>query len=221
MKRSAIRILKSLRSLLLQCIPQSVIRIRQSLRTFSSTQQSLLFLLLLLLMGLLYFRFYHRPLSTFPEINGKESVVELRGGIRNPGVHLFGHPPTLKEAIEKAGGLKEDRLPDSALCSERLETGTLVSVEKEPGSIRIRLERMEARKLLVFSIPLDLNGVSAEDLCLIPGIGESLAREIIAHRERRRGFHSVEDLRNVKGIGEKKWSELKVFFVVASSNPMP
>jgi competence protein ComEA len=221
MKRSVIRILKSLRSLLLHWFPQSIIRIWQSQRTFSRSQQSFLFLLLLLLLGLLYFRFYHRPLSALPEINGKETVVELKGGIRNPGVHLFGPPPTLKEAIERAGGLKEGYLPESARCSERLETGTLVAVENEPEEIRIRLERMESHKLLVFSIPLNLNGVSAEDLCLIPGIGESLAREMIAHRERRRGFHSVEELRNVKGIGEKKWRELKGFFVVDSSNPIP
>ncbi|MDO9123529.1 MAG: helix-hairpin-helix domain-containing protein, partial [Deltaproteobacteria bacterium] len=73
---------------------------------------------------------------------------------------------------------------------------------------------MEAHKLLVFNIPLDLNRVSMEDLCLLPGIGESLAREIITYRERRKGFRSVEELKNVKGIGEKKYQSLKTFFVI-------
>jgi competence protein ComEA len=49
---------------------------------------------------------------------------------------------------------------------------------------------------------------------LIPGIGESLAKDIVSHRERRKGFRSVEDLKNVKGIGDKKWKELRGFFVV-------
>jgi competence protein ComEA len=80
--------------------------------------------------------------------------------------------------------------------------------------IKIKLGRMEARKLLVFSIPLDLNRVSAEDLSLIPGIGESLAQEILAYRERRRGFRSVEELKNVKGMGEKKWRAIKSFLFV-------
>jgi competence protein ComEA len=48
---------------------------------------------------------------------------------------------------------------------------------------------------------------------LIPGIGESLAQEMIAYRERRRGFRSVEELKNVKGIGEKKYQNLKGFFI--------
>ena len=73
---------------------------------------------------------------------------------------------------------------------------------------------MAANKLLVFSIPLDLNRVSLEDLCLIPGIGESLAQEIIAYRERRRGFRSVEELKNVKGIGEKKYQSFKTIFTI-------
>ena len=72
---------------------------------------------------------------------------------------------------------------------------------------------MEANKLLVFSIPLDLNRASIEDLCLVPGIGESLAREMVAYRERRKGFRSVEELKNIKGIGEKKYHLFKPFFI--------
>jgi competence protein ComEA len=73
---------------------------------------------------------------------------------------------------------------------------------------------MAANKLLVFSIALDLNRVSMEDLCLIPGIGGSLAQEIVAYRERRRGFRSVEELKNVKGVGEKKYKSIKTFFTL-------
>ena len=80
--------------------------------------------------------------------------------------------------------------------------------------IKVKIGRMEARKLVVFSIPLDLNRITVEDLCLIPGIGESLAREIVIHRERRKGFRSVEELKNVKGIGEKKSQSFKSYLIV-------
>lgn len=73
---------------------------------------------------------------------------------------------------------------------------------------------MAANKLLVFFIPLDLNRVSMEDLCLISGIGASLAQEIITYREKRRAFRSVEELKEVKGIGEKKWKAIRNFFTV-------
>jgi competence protein ComEA len=41
-----------------------------------------------------------------------------------------------------------------------------------------------------------------------------MAREIIAYRERRKGFRSTEELKNVKGIGEKKFKSIKTFFAL-------
>lgn len=185
------------------------------MKYFSLHQQWVLFFIALLLLGILYFKFYYHPLPSPPEAIIREIVVEVLGEVRNPGVYLFQNPPTLREAIERAGGLKETAQFDTASSSEILETGTLLAVEKgKAKEIKIKLGRMDADKLLVFSIPLDLNRVSVEDLCLIPGIGESLAQEIIAYRERRKGFRSVEELKNVKGIGEKKYKFFKAAFVV-------
>ena len=73
---------------------------------------------------------------------------------------------------------------------------------------------MEAKKLLVFSIPLDLNRATPEDLCLVPGIGKSLADEIVAYRGRRGAFRSVDELRQVRGVGDKKYQTLKPFLTV-------
>jgi competence protein ComEA len=195
--------------------PQSAICIPHLPKYFSLGQQRILFIFATFVLVILYFRFYHRPLSPPPEETPKEIVVEVSGEVRNPGIHLFQNPPTVREAIDKAGGLKEVALFDTGATLETLETGTLLTILKESSrEIKVKLGRMEARKLLAFSLPLDLNRVSAEDLCLIPGIGESLAQEIFAYREKRRGFRSAEELKNVKGIGEKKWTTIKPFFFV-------
>jgi competence protein ComEA len=183
------------------------------MKHFSLGQQKVLFSLAIFMLATLYFRFYHHPSAPPSEESVREFVVEVSGEVQNPGIIIFQNPPTLKEAVEKAEGLKGGALFETAASSETLETGTLITVVKEKG-IKIRLGRMQASKLLTFSIALDINRVSAEDLCLIPGIGESLAREIVVYRERRRGFRSVEELRNVKGIGEKKWRTLKPFVTV-------
>jgi len=184
------------------------------MKHFSLQQQWFLFFIALLVLGILYFKFYyHSPLP--PEETLKEIVVEVLGEIHKPGIYIFKNPPTLKEVLEKAGGLKEAANFDKNSPSEVLDTGTLLNIQKETSQeIKIKIERMEANKLLVFSIPLDLNRVSIDDLCLVPGIGESLAREIVAYRERRKGFKSVDELKNVKGIGSKKYSPLKNFFIV-------
>ena len=203
------------------------------MKYFSLGQQKVLFVLALFLLLIIYFRFYHQSPSSIPEENIKEFVVEVVGEVRNPGVYIFRNSPTLKETIEKAGGFKEPTQFDKTSSSEILETGTLLTIAKEslqipssppfpkgghggikPEMIKIKISRMEAHKLLVFSIPLDLNRITVEDLCLIPGIGESLAREIVIHRERRKGFRSVEELKNVKGIGEKKYQTFKSYLIV-------
>ena len=179
-------------------------------------QQKVLFLLAILVLAALYYKFHFRPPFAPAEVHN-ETVLEVSGEIQKPGVYIFKIPPTLIEVLEKAGGLKESTRFDGAQWSEVLETGTLLNVSNEsPKEVKITLGRMEARKLLVFSIPLDLNRASADDLRLIPGIGDSLAREIVTYRERRRGYRSVEELKNVKGIEEKKYQSLKTFFTVRS-----
>jgi competence protein ComEA len=185
------------------------------MKYFSLSQQWVLFILAIFILGSLLFRFYYHPLPPSGKID-REIVVEILGEVRNPGIHLFQKPPTLKEAIEKAGGLKELALFDEESTSEILETGTLLKINKGiPREIKVKVERMEANKLLLFSIPLDINRVSPEDLCYVPEIGPSLARAIVAYRDRRKGFRSIEELKNVKGIGEKKYESIKAFFMVS------
>lgn len=207
--------LKKLYSLFSRFTQPSPIRNPQCLKYFSLDQQKVLFLLALFLFALLYFRFYyHSPLP--PEEAYKEIVIEVIGDVQKPGVYIFKHSPTLKEAIERAGGIKGQNMFNMDLTSETLETGTLLNIQKaSPQEIKIKIERMEANKLIVLSIPLDLNRVSAEDLCLIPGIGEALAREIIVYRERAGRFRSIEELKKVKGIGDKKWEEFKPYLTVS------
>jgi competence protein ComEA len=187
------------------------------MRYLSLGQQKVLYALALIILIIIYFQFYYHPFRSPLEENIREVVVEVLGEVRNPGIQIFHHSPTLKESIEKAGGLKDVAFFDMDSSSEGLETGTLLTIVKESrDEIKIKFGRMEARKLIVFSIPLDLNRVSVEDLCLIPGIGESLAHEIVNYRERKKGFRSIEELKNVKGIGEKKYQSFKTFFSIRS-----
>ncbi len=57
--------------------------------------------------------------------------------------------------------------------------------------------------------PVDLNTATETQLETLPGIGPSFAAAIIRERERRGGFTSVDQLRDVRGIGEKRFAELK------------
>jgi competence protein ComEA len=62
--------------------------------------------------------------------------------------------------------------------------------------------------------PLDLNTATATDLETLPGIGPTLAEAIVRERERRGGFASVEDLKQVRGIGEARFADIRELVVV-------
>jgi len=184
------------------------------MKYLSTGQQGVLFFLALVLLTFLYFQFYHPPAPS-PEQSEMEIVVEVQGDVKEPGIYLFRNPPTLRDALEKAGGILGTPSFDTGSSSEFLETGTLLTIRKDSqDQVKAKWGRMEARKLLVFSIPLDLNRVTEEDLRLVPGIGEGLAREILIYRRSRGGFRSVEELKEVKGIGERNYPCLNNFFVV-------
>jgi competence protein ComEA len=61
---------------------------------------------------------------------------------------------------------------------------------------------------------VNVNTATVEELQLLPGIGETRARAIVAAREQRGGFKSVDDLVAVKGIGEASLARLRPFLRV-------
>jgi competence protein ComEA len=67
----------------------------------------------------------------------------------------------------------------------------------------------------VVSTPVNLNTASAADLEALPGVGAATAKLIIEHREKNGGFKKVEELMNIKGIGEKSFLKLKPMVTVS------
>lgn len=58
---------------------------------------------------------------------------------------------------------------------------------------------------------ISLNNASIKQLCTLPGIGESIANNILEYRNNYGCFNSVEELMNVKGIGIAKFNKIKEF----------
>ena len=60
----------------------------------------------------------------------------------------------------------------------------------------------------------DLNQAGLSELCNIPGIGKRIAREIIKYRDDQGEFNNLEELKQIKGIGQAKYEIIKDYFFI-------
>tara|TARA_B100000315_G_C14530551_1_gene565936 strand:- start:228 stop:560 length:333 start_codon:yes stop_codon:yes gene_type:complete len=70
-------------------------------------------------------------------------------------------------------------------------------------------QSVEPSKIISQKILIDVNQDSQKDLEKLPGVGGAIAQRIISYREQSGPFLSVEDLKKVKGIGDKKIQSIK------------
>jgi competence protein ComEA len=66
---------------------------------------------------------------------------------------------------------------------------------------------------------VNLNTASASQLEAVPGIGSKMAQRIVEYRQKNGAFKKIEELMNVKGIGEKSFLKLKAHITVSAPKP--
>ena len=64
---------------------------------------------------------------------------------------------------------------------------------------------------------VNINAATAQQLTVLPGVGEKLAARIVEYRQKAGGFKSAQELLNVRGIGEKNFGKLAPFLTVGES----
>jgi len=142
-------------------------------------------------------------------------VVQVAGKVRSPAAYDFPPPVSVAQAVAKAGGLQPGLEGDSRWEKLVVEHGARIEVGADAtGRATLRLGQMAASSLFVLGIPADLNRISVADLALLPGVSRSLAERIVAERERRGGYGSLEELNEVKGVGPATLERLSRHLVV-------
>ncbi|WP_159438358.1 ComEA family DNA-binding protein [Olsenella urininfantis] len=140
-------------------------------------------------------------------------VVHVDGSVSHPGVYeIEGAAPRARDAVEAAGGLSEGADTSGINLAAPLKDGEKIHIPSaEDTQVQ---DQASAVAAAVAPGLVNINSASAEELCTLPGVGQSTAAAIIRDRESNGSFSSVEDLMRVSGIGEKKFERLKDNVVV-------
>ena len=88
------------------------------------------------------------------------------------------------------------------------------------GLAAVPVSAQEARPApAVGAATVNLNTATAAQLEALPGIGKATAERILEYRQKNGGFKRIEDLMNVRGIGEKSFLTLKPLVTVTAPTP--
>lgn len=143
-----------------------------------------------------------------------ESYVSVSGMVKNPGVVAFAENERVKDAIERAGGFSEDADQTALNLAEFLEDGSEIYVPSKEETKEVKKysssSKTTAGSKYVASKTNKMNINTAEkyQLMALPGIGEALAERIIEYRSTTR-FNTIEDIKNVSGIGDVRFNNIK------------
>lgn len=137
-------------------------------------------------------------------------AVHVTGWVVRPGVVEVVAGSRVGDALAAAGGARPGAALDSVNLAESLVDGQQVVVPG-PGQEQPRSGGSSAGKT---GGPIRLNSATAQELESLPGVGPVLAERIVAQRESRGPFETVEDLLEVSGIGESKLASIRDLVVV-------
>ena len=144
---------------------------------------------------------------------GTGIFVHIDGWIQNPGVYEIKENDRVNTIIEKAGGLKEGASIKSINLAARLSDGDKIYIpnreeEKQIETTEVKRNNTGTVKITKNS-KININKASISELKQITGIGESTANKIIDYRENVGKFKKIEDIKEVKGIGDSKYESIK------------
>jgi competence protein ComEA len=135
-------------------------------------------------------------------------LVHVAGAVVHPGVVELRPGARVIDAVESAGGALPSADLDRLNLAAKVADGERVLVQKV-GDPPVADGGAVTGGASGTSGLVNLNTATAAQLDTLPGIGPTLAEAIISERQRRGGFRSVNELRDVRGIGEKRFADLR------------
>ena len=150
-----------------------------------------------------------------------EVIIHIIGSVKNPGIVRLKEGSRIEDAIEAAGGLTENADISRVNLAYVVDDGTKIKIpssqEEDIGDEEI-IDSGSGENIIIeenttssnkSSQTININKATETELQTLPGIGASLASRIIDYRSQNGKFGSIEEIKNVNGIGDSKFENIK------------
>lgn len=155
-------------------------------------------------------------------LNDKVTIY-ISGEVKNPGVVELKYDARLADGVDLCGGLTEDANLNGINLAMKIkdeghyiipkvgeETADTVTNDNEYRNENNTLNEPESNN----DNKININTADLSELDSLPGFGQVTAQKIIEYRQEHTKFNSIEELMNIKGIGEKKFNNVKDYIYV-------
>lgn len=162
--------------------------------------------------------------------------VDLKGAVSNPNVYKVRTNDRIIDVINMAG-LLENADTSVLNLSKKVTDEMVIIIYTKDDIAKFKLQNEKPKEIIKYieleckcpdpdindacinkeeeeSILVSINNATKEELMTLPGIGETKALDIINYRNTNDGFKTLEDIKNVKGIGDSVFDKIKDFITL-------
>ena len=154
----------------------------------------------------------------------EEIIIYIAGEVNKEGVYSLPEGSRIADAIEQAEGLTEDAYTEDINLAYKLEDGMKIKIPNKSETQK-QLEEQNANiedsyittesgasiqeTQTKTSQKVNINTASQQELETLTGVGPSIASKIVEYRKQNGLFKTIEDIKNVSGIGDNKFESFK------------
>lgn len=141
--------------------------------------------------------------------------VHITGEVKTPGLYELPQGARLSEAVNAAGGFTDNANDSSVNLARVLSDGEQISVASKnssnmnTGGVDSSVSEISPNSSNSTPNKININTASAEELMTLDGIGEATAKKIITYRQEQGSFKTIDEIKEVSGIGDKKYEAIK------------
>jgi competence protein ComEA len=140
--------------------------------------------------------------TLLPSLTTRSVTVYISGAVATPGVYILPEGSRVDDVILLAGGFLPNAEQEGVNLVAMLQDGQQLDVPVRSAATHVSDGR------------ININTATVEELGTLPGIGPTIAKNIVNYRLENGPFQFIQDIQNVSGIGPATYDEIKDLIMV-------